>query len=355
MRTEAVAAVPPQPGAPRDAGIDAARAIGIVLVVIGHARGCPPWLSMLLYSFHVPLFFWLAGAVVSEARLFEPAGRTVARLARRLLGPYLFFFTAAYLYWLATRGIGEKAARWGDRPWWEPLQGLATGQGELLYVDPALWFLPALFVTAGTYAALYRRFSAATIAGGALVFALAWCVFFPDSGSRMPFALDVLPAALVFYACGHWMYPYLRACGRVPRRVVVLVAAAWLALAFANGRVDLNQLRFGEAVLLYFAAAGAGILMVLLLAPYVRSNRLTDWLAASTLLIFASHMVTFNVLSGLAAVAGWQSARDGFGWALASSVVAILVCKPLGSLLEAGRQRMLRPLSRATRASVGAG
>lgn len=318
----------------RNAAIDAARAIGIVLVVIGHARGCPPWLASLLYSFHVPLFFWLAGAVVSDARLTEGLGLGVRRLARSLLLPYAFFFAGAYLYWLATRGIGDKAARWGARPWWEPLQGLVSGQGDLLYVDPALWFLPALFVTACAYLLLRRRVGAAAVALGAAAFALLWCALFPQAGWRLPFALDVLPAALVFYAWGQWLRGV---AGQWHGGVLalLLVAAVWLAAALANGRVDLNQLRFGNWVGLYFVAAAAGIALVTLLAQRVRPNRVVDWLATNTLLIFASHMVTFSVLSGVAAVAGWRTADAGFGWALASSAIAILICVPLRALLGA--------------------
>ena len=45
----------------RDARIDAARAMAIVLVVLGHAKGIPGWFTVLVYSFHVPLFFVLSG------------------------------------------------------------------------------------------------------------------------------------------------------------------------------------------------------------------------------------------------------------------------------------------------------
>ncbi len=40
----------------RDWQIDAAKAVAIALVVLGHASGMPPAYKLFAYSFHVPLF-----------------------------------------------------------------------------------------------------------------------------------------------------------------------------------------------------------------------------------------------------------------------------------------------------------
>lgn len=318
--------------AARDPRIDAAKAIGIVLVVLGHAKGCPPWLVVLLYSFHVPLFFWLAGAVVSEARLAEPLARSAARLGRSLLLPYLFFFGVAYAYWLLTRGMGEKALRWGAQPWWEPLQGFVTGNGALLYVDPALWFLPALFLTALAYALLRQRFAAGAVAVAVAVAGLGWAAFFPQAGMRLPFALDILPVALVFYAAGAAIrVPALRGPGGLA--VALALGVVWWAMADFNGRVDLNHLRFGASAPLYFLAAAAGIHLCLAVAGSLPDSAAVRWLARNSLLIFASHMLVFSVLSGLAGLAGPRPESFGFAWTVAAGAVAILASVPMRAVL----------------------
>jgi fucose 4-O-acetylase-like acetyltransferase len=80
-------ALPPDPAptstapghAPRQVWIDFARGIGVVLVVFGHVLGglIPPglfpdaglagWMSYTLYTFHMPLFFFLAGLNVQHS------------------------------------------------------------------------------------------------------------------------------------------------------------------------------------------------------------------------------------------------------------------------------------------------
>ena len=44
----------------RDLTIDLCRAIGIVLVAVGHS-GCPDFLDRYIYMFHMALFFFLSG------------------------------------------------------------------------------------------------------------------------------------------------------------------------------------------------------------------------------------------------------------------------------------------------------
>ena len=48
--------------------INMAKAIGIILMVVGHS-GCPAWLHDFIYVFHMPLFFFLSGYCMKELYL----------------------------------------------------------------------------------------------------------------------------------------------------------------------------------------------------------------------------------------------------------------------------------------------
>lgn len=321
--------------ADRDPRIDAAKGVAIVLVVLGHAKGIPQGFTVLAYSFHVPLFFLLSGWL-ARRRAAYPLRQTLGTLSRTLLVPYVVFFSVAYAYWLLTRHIGEKALRWGQAPWWEPLTGLLTGIGPQLYVHPALWFLPALFMAALAYLLLRRILRPEAIAMLSLPLALVWIHGFPDIGLRLPFALDVLPVALFFYACG----AVASGIVSLPRSawagcaVAALLVGPWLLLAWSNGRVDINQLRFGASEWKFMAASLLGASLVLLGSPLAARWSPLRWIGRNTLLILCVHILVFFVLSGVASLAGLfpVGTRPGVLWALAVSVLSIALCVPLRRL-----------------------
>lgn len=318
--------------AERDVRIDAAKGVAIALVVLGHAKGIPGQFTVLVYSFHVPLFFLLSGWL-SHRRNAQTAAQALSTLGRTLLLPYVFFFFVAYGYWLLTRQIGEKALRWGQVPWWEPLGGLLTGIGPQLYVHPALWFLPALFTTALTYFFLARKLQPSIIAVLALLAAMSWIALFPGLGLRLPFALDVLPVALFFYACGALAGRALPLPGSIlaGSALAAMLLVPWLWLAWSNGRVDINQLRFGASAWKFVLASLSGTSIVLAISPLAARSAALRWMGRNTLLILCTHILIFFVLSGVASVLGLFAAgsKPGLAWALGISVVSIALCVPL--------------------------
>lgn len=319
----------------RDARIDAAKAVAIVLVVLGHAKGIPAWFATAVYSFHLPAFFVLSGWFAARRAGDDPRA-LVVKLARSVLVPYAVFFFASYAYWLLTRNIGEKAQRWGDVPWWEPLSGFVSGIGPQLYVNPALWFLPAMFVTVLAYALLRRALSPRTLALASLVFALAWIALFPQAGIRLPFALDVLPVALAFYAIGATVSG-MSSPWRTPLAAGIAIAVlllSWVALAWANGRVDIVQLRFGASGWLFFATALLGTALLLCVSATLAQVRALQWIGRNTLLIMCTHMPVFFVFSGVASLAGlFADGKPGPVWALSISLLALALCVPMRAIL----------------------
>jgi len=317
----------------RDPRIDAIRAVAIVLVMLGHARGIPDVFQRLVFSFHVPLFFLLSGWLAVAHGRAQGDLAFVSRLARSLLLPYLGFFLAAYAYWLATRNIGGKALRWGELPWWDPLQGALAGSGPGLYVQPALWFLPALFVTALAFRGLARRLPARWIALGAIGLCCAWIAAIVPLPARLPWSLDVLPVSLCFYALGAALAAHGRTLARVfPAWAALLLVAAWLPLAWFNGRVDIDLLRFGSSAFAFVAAALLGTAVAIQVATRMQHWPALGWIGRNTLLLLGIHFPVFFVLSGIRAIAGIES-PPGPGWALLVTLVALVAAVPARWLL----------------------
>ena len=160
---------------------------------------------------------------------------------------------------------------------------------------------------------------------------------FPPTRLRLPFGLDVLPIALFFYACGAFasgVLPLPRSAGK-GLAAAALLALPWLWLAFDNGRVDVNQLRFGASGWKFILAALCGTGIVLMGSAAAARSAALCWIGRNSLLILCTHFLVFFVLSGLASLAGLfaHDARPGLAWALFISAVAIAACIPMRAVL----------------------
>lgn len=116
--------------------IDAAKGIGILLVVLGHIVPVDSHVKGFLYSFHMPLFFILAGMVLPCAEKIEGASflQLFLKRCKSLLLPY--FLVGGGYSLVVTRSI--KRALY-----------LFYGSGFAVHAAgsiSSLWFLPVLFL-----------------------------------------------------------------------------------------------------------------------------------------------------------------------------------------------------------------
>lgn len=124
-------------------------ALGLLLVVIGHSHSSN-WdtfnhtflkpLIYAIYTFHMPLFFAIAGFLFQNSHSLEEAGfvKWLKGKAIRLLVPYVFWTLISLMpkYYVEHHGFS-------DFQWHTPLSSLFYPR---LNVWGHLWFLPVLFL-----------------------------------------------------------------------------------------------------------------------------------------------------------------------------------------------------------------
>lgn len=279
------------PTATRAADIDIARAIGITLVVAGHAligveralgETVPGRTALLLvYAVHMPLFFFLSGLLAHQA-LTEPHPAFAHRLLTRFAWPYLVWSLVLLGFHHA---FGDLTNTRVSAP--NPLR--------ILWSPPSvMWFL---YVLAPTLA-LARGLAPAgcalrRLAGAALLLAGTALAHVPDT----------------------WLLPFLRFSGvfllattldpatrRVATRPLPL-ALATLALAsgvaFAVAEAAHPLAGYPAARIRYLPAAAGGILLCLAAGAALARTPLGQPLAAigrRTLPIFLSHILVLAAL-----------------------------------------------------------
>jgi fucose 4-O-acetylase-like acetyltransferase len=298
-------------GRPRVEWVDAAKGVGILAVVVGHVwtRG---WPHQLIYAWHMPLFFLLAGYLAKP----QPEAPLAERLARQLLVPWLAFVVLLVAAdWLieGIRAVRPVFATAGDAAW-----ALIAHHERLTGPFTILWFAPCLFAARLIHNALLRRWPDPLDWRWLLVVVLVMA-----AGSRVaehaalsPLGLIGLPAALTLLWAGTlWRhYPPARA---VLGGLVILAVAAlvwWPAVNLKQGDHGLPGLSLAGGIAiaallcLSLQRAPAGVLgwlaipgrhsvaimyahvaFIHYLTPYMeRSLRLAAALAGSALIAWAA-------------------------------------------------------------------
>ncbi|MGA3281567.1 MAG: acyltransferase family protein [Smithella sp.] len=208
--------------------IDKLRGIGIILVFLGHEK-IDAGLKIYIYSFHMPLFFFLSGLVASATRENMNFRHFFLKKVRTRLVPYISFGLITYLLWIAPRIIkwliGYTSNISLPEGFISPIDmiiGLLYGSGtdQWLIYNILLWFLPCLFVTE-LLAFVLTRISKKTSLLLLCIISLAIAGYVDSQYMpfRMPFGGDVALIAAVFYLTAVGLHPrswtkYVRVVGR---------------------------------------------------------------------------------------------------------------------------------------------
>jgi fucose 4-O-acetylase-like acetyltransferase len=110
--------------------LDALRAFAILLVFIGH-KTASVYLEQVIYSFHIPLFFFISGFVFDQSK-YSKFKTIFAKKSQTLLLPYFVFAFFSFIFWLiVVRSLSLRGQALAIDPWL-PFLGVFYGIG----VDP---------------------------------------------------------------------------------------------------------------------------------------------------------------------------------------------------------------------------
>jgi polysaccharide biosynthesis protein PslL len=283
--------------------IDIAKGIGILLVVLGHNdfEVISLFVQRLIYSFHMPLFFFLSGYFLNTA---VPFFDFFKKRFNALLKPFLFTIFLIYFASVSFEKMGFNTAI-------TRIVKSLYGSGH--YLDwVQLWFLPHLFAVslyAFLFIALVSRLRNRWLTWGILLGILALAVpflhaFYPFPFSilgkdyelwGLPFSFDLVFVTGFFFILGH----------EVRQVTSEKTFDNWLFLVVTGGvvlllnllfpyEIDFN-IRLYESFLVNTAEAILGILFVLALSRQIElhSARLASffkYLGSISLIILLFHV-----------------------------------------------------------------
>ena len=237
----------------RVAGIDALRIVGIIGVVAGHVWWQSDLVRSLIYTWHVPLFFFLTGYFWKRKR---GIAEEVAARWRSLLIPYLSWLvliSIVFVPWLLMTGRDD-----GPRA----VLNILIGGAHAGRPYSAFWFITALFFATVLLRLVQRSplWVPAVISAGAVL--VTYVV--PHPIAAFPLSAGTAVPAIAFILCGYGARNIEPAVKKPLVVAAVLLLGAAATIVLGSRSLDLKQADFGSPIIGVAVAAAIawGLLLV---------------------------------------------------------------------------------------------
>ena len=222
--------------------IDFLRGIGVILVIFGHIIPVGP-VRQIIYTFHMPLFFFISGYLLNTDYAF---GVFFKKRIKNILVPYFIFslIMAIYLIFVNKIGLTDVISSFA-------LQKRYT----------VLWFLTALFFTEiYSYAAIKAIGLRASFVVSILIYIIA-NIILNDNIPTLPWNIDVILTAPAFFISGQIFRKkedkllgskkYL-----IPMSIIMFALSCYVYIVFGSG-IEFYHNNFGNPLISYIGACAA--------------------------------------------------------------------------------------------------
>lgn len=298
--------------------LDMTKGFGIILVVMGHIIYTEAHVMVWISSFHMPLFFVVAGVLMAvRGEDHSDPIACIKHKAKGLLIPYFWFSLIDFILDIGNVILGKI-----------DLHTFETNaiSSVTLYGKSVLWFLTALFFTQ-SYFILLRSKLPDRIVPPAVVVIAAACYFVSlmlnniylvnaDNlliSSIVNIGRSFIRAAMVlpFLAAGYYVWKWLMsnmkgfADEKPEKKVIifqmikaVILIVVNVVLAMVNWSVDTNNMVFGN-IFIYYIAGLAGSFGIIMLFKCLPSVSFLSYLGRNSLTIMATHLDCYLLWAGL--------------------------------------------------------
>ncbi|MDQ1254374.1 MAG: acyltransferase, partial [Euryarchaeota archaeon] len=187
--------------------VDALKGFGIMLVVFAHYK-LPIALDTYIFSFHMPLFFFISGFLFNFAKYTESAKNFVKGRFSSLIIPYFAFAAFTCLFYFLLDELytpGVITVKFFEADIYYTVYSILYSQTTMISYNGPLWFLTCLFVTELLFFWLAKRYYwqrwklviSLIVAG---IIGYLYSVYVPFT---LPWNADVALTSVVFYGAGN--------------------------------------------------------------------------------------------------------------------------------------------------------
>lgn len=317
----------------RDESIDIAKGIGIYLVCLGHTTPNEVVLKW-LYSFHMPLFFFLSGIFHSQSENYFVFFK---KKVRALLVPYLFFAITLFMFFLlVSKKIGFSVGE--NLSVKENFIGIFIGTEikDLSQVSwgGQLWFLLALFLVAN-FMYFVKKISLKSQILMNFLMILINIYLSKKIHFYLPWCFLTVLMAFNFYWIGNYFKNDILGRKNIPNLILLVLGIINLIISQLNGRVDMWGNNYGNLILFFIGAYSGILFLIFFIKRFILNNKLLEYIGKNSLVVLAYHRRGITIIKVVfILILKISIPENNTIFDLIFSLIEILLCIPIIVILN---------------------
>lgn len=272
--------------------IDYVKTIGIFLVVLGHQPITNITLHDWIFSFHMPLFFFISGFLVKAELDNKKFFKNNLRSLIVVILPYfiislVFGAVQDYVFYREDFSLQHNLT--------EKMERTFLGQSKM----GVMWFLVALFWMRIAYNWGLQLVKEHTY-GVLFIMSIIVATIAHTCDMKMNYyQITAFILGFPFYCCGALMkrinfIETIRLRKYAIPFSIFFLSASVLILKYA-GSINLNDLDIGNNIVLYYLSGITGTLFIIAFGLLLPKNRIIETISSGTLVILGLHMMLIQI------------------------------------------------------------
>lgn len=273
--------------------IDNAKLLCLFIILYCHIPPAQGFIHSLAYSFHVPIFFLVAGMFFKN----NPIKYVAVHSAQTLLVPYLIFNLLVIICSCTIAIVGHYGFDF-TRNVLHPVYGILLGNTSKAapYLIPGgpSWFLVALFCSRSIFSVILHS-SILLRCIEVIVLVIIYFVTHFYIGWGL-FSIDAAILGLPFLAIGFWARKYfinlINANIKYRLALLIICAVALISVVQINGLANMFEGKYGSYFILFVLCGVIGSVMVFMICSFMNySNRVTRMLIDGSTFFICMHIL----------------------------------------------------------------
>lgn len=310
--------------------IDWAKSYCMLLVIIGHChiQESESYISQIIYSFHMPFFFFISGILCNRKLSQE----SIKKDLKYILIPYFSFGIMTFLWSFA------RTQSFNIDTFTSQLQSIIFGMN----VIGPFWFLPALFICKQLFLVIkIIRHKYIFLYYSICILSILPVYFISKNHWNIPFFSDSALCGLPFFIFGNEISSYIFSITnyrKIPRLLcAIILLCISISFSIKNGNTDISECIIEGSVTAYYIASLSAISSIILfcsLANQIRNTFIIITSYGSIVSLGLHRFILFILENSISKLLVGQSYNYPFFIALLYSSITYFICFILIVILD---------------------